>query len=505
MSETRRLLRREITYESAKEKEENVLHQLGYYHQQARFFAHLDAHRSWIESVVAHHLGLKSRTECRVVETDHWLHGSFNVCIPIILGDCIQNCVLVRLPLPYRIGEAFQPGNSDEKVRCEAGTYAWLQENCPDVPIPRLYGFALSTGESFTRVEHLPFLTRWMYKLRHQILKWLGQSTPTNYIRHQNATLGNPIGTGYLLIEYIEKTQGAMLSNTWTIVQHDSRLRTNLFQDLSRILLKIGRIPIPKIGSFLIDNDGFLKLANRPLSIEIQQMENENIPTGICLNYTYTTVDSYLMDLLTLHDNRFRYQPNAVQNLGDCVYQLSTLTAMRSVFQSFFQRDFCRGPFVFTLTDLHQSNIFVDSDWHITCLMMNTPYWLTNRGVDEIDPTEYNEIRTEFMRNLAMEEESIGPVAFAGNSHPPSLSDVMNQTWTTGTFWYTLALSSPSGLFTIFKDQIRPLFCTDYIEEFNLIMPFFWRRNVGYIVGCKLSDKEQYDKSLRQAFVNDSD
>jgi hypothetical protein len=50
--------------------------------------------------------------------------------------------------LPYRVGEAFRPGNGDKKVRCEAGTYAWLQENCADVPIPRLYGFALSTGET---------------------------------------------------------------------------------------------------------------------------------------------------------------------------------------------------------------------------------------------------------------------------------------------------------------------------------------------------------------------
>jgi hypothetical protein len=53
--------------------------------------------------------------------------------------------------LPYRIGEDCCPGNGDEKVRCEAGTYAWLQENCPTVPIPRLYGFGLSTGQTVRR------------------------------------------------------------------------------------------------------------------------------------------------------------------------------------------------------------------------------------------------------------------------------------------------------------------------------------------------------------------
>jgi hypothetical protein len=35
-----------------------------------------------------------------------------------------------------------------KKIRCEAGTYAWLQENCPDVLIPKLYGFSLSTAET---------------------------------------------------------------------------------------------------------------------------------------------------------------------------------------------------------------------------------------------------------------------------------------------------------------------------------------------------------------------
>ena len=82
----------------------------------------------------------------------------------------------------------------------------------------------------------------------------------------------------------------------------------------------------------------------------------------------------------------------------------------------------------------------------------------------------------------------------------PLLSDIMNTTWATGTFWYTLALSSPSGLFTIFQQHIRPLFCTDYLEEFNLIMPFLWERNIGCIAGRKLSEKKEYDRKLQQEF-----
>jgi hypothetical protein len=327
--------------------------------------------------------------------------------------------------------------------------------------------------------------------------------------------LDKVIGAGYVLIEFIEETQGTMLSNTWFHRQDDARLRENFFRSLSRIFLSMTRIPLPKVGSFIIDKDGVLQLANRPLSIEIQQLENENIPTDISRDNTYCTVDSYIVDLLSAHDNRLKYQPNAVNGPGDCLYQLSALSAMRTVFPSLFRRSFRHGPFSFTLTDLSQSNLFVDAEWNITCLvdlewacsqpieMLSPPYWLTNKSVDQMVSTEYNAIRTEFMEILAEEERTLRTKSrLIGNSNvlPYSLSEVMNRTWETGTFWYTLALSSPSGLCRIFHNQIRVLFCPDHHQELNLIMPFFWGRNLRETVDLKTSDKTKYDEDLRQAF-----
>ena len=134
-----------------KTEEANILHRLGYYGQQNKFFSTLSHKHDWIKTIVAHHLGLNSSNACDVADIVDWFHGSFNVCIPVTIKDWKRRPggrILLRLPLPYRVGEAFRPGNGDEKVRCEAGTYAWLQENCPDVPIPQLYGFAMSTGET---------------------------------------------------------------------------------------------------------------------------------------------------------------------------------------------------------------------------------------------------------------------------------------------------------------------------------------------------------------------
>lgn len=130
-----------------------MLHQLQYFDAQASFFSHLDGNTDWIRRTVAHHLCLGSADECHVTEREDWIYGSFNVCVSITIDSWEHrkqpgNRVMMRFPLPYRVGEEFRPGNGDEKVLCEAGAYAWLQENCLEVPIPRLYGFGLSTGES---------------------------------------------------------------------------------------------------------------------------------------------------------------------------------------------------------------------------------------------------------------------------------------------------------------------------------------------------------------------
>lgn len=138
-----RLLRKDITYSAAKERESNILHALGYWNQQNQCFQYLQSNSHIIEARVAHHLNLASSACCRVADPEDWLSGSFNVCIPVYLDNRGQSP-----PLPYRVGEGFNSGNADEKVLCEAGTYVWLQQNCPDIPIPRLFGYGLSTGQT---------------------------------------------------------------------------------------------------------------------------------------------------------------------------------------------------------------------------------------------------------------------------------------------------------------------------------------------------------------------
>lgn len=66
----------------------------------------------------------------------------------------------------------------------------------------------------FTRIEHLPFLSRCFQSVRRCLLQWLRLPVPTCYVRYPNKTkapLDGVSEVGYLLIEYIEETQGTML------------------------------------------------------------------------------------------------------------------------------------------------------------------------------------------------------------------------------------------------------------------------------------------------------
>jgi hypothetical protein len=142
----RRLIRRGITYSYAEKQDANILHELGYWAQKIHFFTHLQRNRILIKKIVAHHFRIPEET-CHPTDVDEWIDGSFNVCIRVDI-DGARFPAMIRFPLPYKVGESVCSGNADEKIRCETGTYAWLQENCPGVPIPRLYGYGLSNGQT---------------------------------------------------------------------------------------------------------------------------------------------------------------------------------------------------------------------------------------------------------------------------------------------------------------------------------------------------------------------
>jgi hypothetical protein len=301
-----------------------------------------------------------------------------------------------------------------------------------------------------------------------------------------------------------------MLSESWPSLHHDPERRSNLFADLSRIILRLAQIPFRRIGSLTIDDNGIISLTNRPLTCPIQQLENSRIPTNIPRDLTYSTSDAYLADVLACHDNRMRHMPNSVQSIEDAQNQLSALTMMRALLRHFTDRDLRHGPFVLTLTDLHQSNIFVDDNWHVTGIidlewactrpveMLQPPYWLANCALDELDGEQlerYCQVRAEFMTAFEKEEKS--------QKHNAQYAQIMRRGWEVGKFWFFSALDCPKGLYGVYIFHIQGRFANykDSGIEFDKTVSAYWSSDVTNFILGKLKDKEEYSSQLRKRFA----
>lgn len=153
METTLPLLKRRITLQDALGEDEDMVQICRTRTKESTFTSnYLDSRRDQVVQLVSRHLHIPPEA-FRLGEIKEWLHGSFNLCIPVYISQSRPNLprrVIVRFPLPYKVGEEHRPGNVDEKLRCEAATYVWLQRNCPDVSIPRLIGFGFPGTQSVT-------------------------------------------------------------------------------------------------------------------------------------------------------------------------------------------------------------------------------------------------------------------------------------------------------------------------------------------------------------------
>jgi hypothetical protein len=340
----------------------------------------------------------------------------------------------------------------------------------------------------------------------------LGRPIPPRYVVHQHR---QNFTSGYLLVDYVDN--GRMLSETWRDHHGDSDKRRTLFRDLSRIMVSLARVPPPRIGSLTMDDGGVVTLANRPLMLQLHQLENEGIPTHMPRDMTYTTTETYIADLLGCHDSRIRHRPNSVLDQGDANAQLSALTMTRAFTPHFTDRGQRQGPFTLMLTDLHQSNIFVDENWHITSLvdlewacalpaeMLHPPYWLTGHAINDITDDhleEYRERHGEFMAIFEEEEEKEEKKRNAATTRVP-FGDRMRTGWNSGAFWYFHALQSFTGLYQIFIQHIRPLYGELDVDEwgdFERLVAPYWAPGVPEFVRQKIGEREQYLGRVRRLF-----
>jgi hypothetical protein len=78
------------------------------------------------------------------------------VCIPVEVKSAnFYKKLIFRCPMPHKLAEAKYPGTIGGKLSCEVGTYIWMKDRCPDIPVPYLYGFGFSDNRHVSYSHHL--------------------------------------------------------------------------------------------------------------------------------------------------------------------------------------------------------------------------------------------------------------------------------------------------------------------------------------------------------------
>nr|POE72963.1 hypothetical protein CFP56_30902 [Quercus suber] len=324
------------------------------------------------------------------------------------------------------------------------------------------------------------------------------------------------LGTGYLIMEFIEETDGQLLSKYWSTDADMQDLRSTFLTDLSRIMLTLSTIKFDNIGSLTFNDDGFLTLSNRPLHFRLHQLENRGVPRSIPKSKTYQDANSYFTDLIMYHENRLRYQRNAIQDRSDAEIQFAVQTAMRAILPQFSDENCNNGPFFFRLTDVHPNIVMVDKTGHITCLIdlewavvhplefIHPPVWLTNQKVDRLVGPVSKAYELALYEFLAIFEKEERTFTSAGNQDL-FFTNILRRNWESGAFFYFQGLENPKTCCTLFLQHILPRLKPgiDRAQQSDLMKAWAlsWGLDGQDVIRDRLEDRAAYMQELEELFV----
>ncbi|RMY93110.1 hypothetical protein D0862_09308 [Hortaea werneckii] len=475
---------------AATKNERNILSRLQRSHATEQLRQDLWGERTRIEALVANHLRRMSPSACTVQPTNTWFKGQFNICVVvhIQLGDQTLSKMIFRCPMAHKVGEQYTPGSVDEKMRTEVATYAWIEANCPEIPIPCLRGFGFSRSLQFTR-----------------------RANGTGY---DSDPSDSKFERPYMLLDYIGD-KGTMLSQTLKKFRDaDPDRLQNLLRGISRIMISLASKAQSRIGSLRFSDDGSIELGNRPLFCANTILESEGAPKVV--NRTYATEGHFIDDMLRFREESFRAQPNAVNDEEDCRLQMFHMVLLRRMKAHFADRHY-QGPFVLQFTDFHASNIFVDDEWNIVSLidlefvcalppsMLSAPYWLTVDAMDEISDRidAYGRLHQLFTSTLRRYQQRLR------HEHNVDLALAVESAWETYAYWFYGCFTSINCMPCCVEDHLYKKFrfepSPDEELRYARILSSRWSSDPDAFVKQKLCDKAKYNDDLALLFDREQD
>lgn len=284
-----------------------------------------------------------------------------------------------------------------------------------------------------------------------------------------------------------------MLSDTWDEHCNDPHYRETLFRGIANVILSLAKMPQPRIGSFCFNDDCTITLTNRPLLTADVILESDGNPRSMEPGGTYTCTEPFVSDLISLHDNRLLHDRSAADDESDCRAQMAVRAMLRTTAHHFISCEYRRGPFLLQFADFHQSNVFVDKNWNIKCLIdlewlcalpvesQAVPYWLTGRSIDlliEDDLAAFDLIRQEFMEVLdsaASETTLVWPIV-----------QIMQKSWKSKAVWFWESLTSVNAAFFLVADHLCPRYSLEINDAFEATVSRLWCSNSESVIQQKV-------------------
>ncbi|KAG5949017.1 hypothetical protein E4U53_006079 [Claviceps sorghi] len=497
--------------QEALETDNNLLHDIDYAVATDKQRKKLAREIETVKALARHHVGVDSQTNVTV----NWkgcIAGAFNLAFPIAIErpDLPPIKLFFRAAMPHKLGENRSAGAIDEKMRCEVATYAWMQEKCPDIRIPYLYGFGLYDHSQFTHQSQRPLLTRFVQYLRRLFLGWFRPSTIlSHYVPHPSQ---HRFFTAYMVLEDVSADGSRMLYETWAKKRDDVRLRQNLLRDHAKLVISLARVPQPRIGSFRFHSDGTITLSNRPLSSTLAILENDGAPRVIPRDRTYTTPQLYISDMLSFHAGRLSTHPNSAFDEEELRVEMAVQVAFRAIAHDYLQPERRDGPFYLQFDDLHMSNIFVDENWNISSIvdlefvnarpleMMQAPHWLENVDLSSFKDEQlesFKEKRLEYMEIFQDEERK---AALTGETF---LTDTINWSWERQGSWFWVGIESLNAMLCMFRDLVRLRYGVPYTNGMAKTLSLLWCADNEEFVARRLKDFAAYRSDLEAFYARE--
>jgi hypothetical protein len=158
---------------------------------------------------------------------------------------------------------------------------------------------------------------------------------------------------------------------------------------------------------------------------------------------------------------------------------MATIVTLRALLPKFINRQSRHGPFIFTLTDFHESNFVVDEKYHITGVMdlewscvlprelQHPLFWLNGDDFDDLygegaraREEKFESAYEEFLQIFEADEDVDDGVAFS--PCPGDYARAIRESISKKTHWFLAAVKTPIVAYSPFVDVIQPQFAPEH-------------------------------------------